>query len=160
MGAYIKAGFGIVAAILYGIGAFAMLQGALKTPGFVPGEAPTYLVTACGAGITAFVAAQLGIAIASGGTGNGSGGGLVARMNRYSGNDDNLIPAIVLIVDLIVLTVAGVLFVWLWISPGHIAVASGSDPLSSAPDYISLQAKAFIALVVAGAGGVGVAATP
>lgn len=61
-------------------------------------------------------------------------------------------------IDLVVLVVVGAFFVWLYLDPGNIAVAEGYDKLTSAPDYISLQAKAFIALVVAGAGGVGVAA--
>lgn len=157
MGVYVKAFFGVVAAALYCIGAYQMIDGALHTAAYAPGEPAVYLATACGAGITAFVAAQLGIAIASG----SAGGSLVARLKTYSEGSTGTawVTTGILIVDLLALTVFGFLFVWLWVSPGNIAVAPGQDPLTAAPEYISVQAKAFIALVLAGAAGVGVAAT-
>lgn len=64
----------------------------------------------------------------------------------------------ILVVDVLALVVIGGLFLWLYMDPGSIEVKEGQQALTSAPDYISLQAKAFIALVIAGAGGVGAAA--
>lgn len=160
MTVYVKAGFGIMAAVLYAIGAYKMLDGALHTVDFSPGEAPEALVTGCGAAITAFVATQLGITIASGTGGNGSNGGFVERLGVYNQQSTakNRTTAVVLVIDLLVLVGFGLFFVWLWVSPEHVAVAKDLDPLKTAPDYISLQAKAFVALVLAGAAGVGVAA--
>ncbi len=159
MTTYIKAGFGILAAILYGLGAYSMIHGAFHTVSYTPGDGPTYLVTAFGAAITAFVATQLGIAIASGGADETAGGnGLTRRLNNYSSGSNNTVTVVVMVFDLLVLAIFGLLFIWLWVSPDQIAVSKGAVHLTEAPDYVVLQAKAFAALVIAGAAGVGVAA--
>ncbi len=154
----IKAGFGILAACLYAAAAYFMIDGALSTATYAPGEGVEYVITLCGAAITAFVAAQLGIAVGAGPTNDdGSQRNLIARLDR---DDDSSgrVTAAVLVFDAIVLVVVGALFVWLYLDPASIEVADGAKELTIAPDYVSLQAKAFIALVIAGAGGVGVAA--
>lgn len=153
----IKAGFGVLTAILYGVAGLIMINGAIGTPGYAPGEGVEYVITLFGAAVTAFVAAQLGIALGAAATQDGQDQNLVARLDRDP-ESNGKVTAGILLVDVLVLVVIGGLFLWLYMDPGSIEVKEGQKALSSAPDYISLQAKAFIALVVAGAGGVGVAA--
>jgi hypothetical protein len=157
MGVIIKAVFGLLAALFYGFGSWSMLIGAMKVPGYHANEAVTYLVTAAGASITAYVTTQLGIVIASP-TKDDDGGSVKDRLDNYSDGGNNWVTIGVLLVDTAVLVAAGLAFVWVWARPDSIAVASANGAAVEAPDYITLQAKAFVALVLAGAAGVGVAA--
>ncbi|MFC7500906.1 hypothetical protein [Nocardioides sp. GCM10030258] len=157
----VKALFGVAAAVLYTLAGASMLHGATSVPGYLPGEGAEYVITLFGAAMTAFVAAQLGVAIGSPDKDdNDERLGVVARLDARSDltRGTSRVTIAVLLFDVVVLCAVGLIFVWLYISPSDIEVAKGAKELTKAPDYISLQAKAFIALVVAGAGGVGVAA--
>jgi len=156
----IKIAFGILLVALYAFVAETMISGALTTAGYAPNADAEWIVTVTSGGIIAFVAAQIGVVVA------GSGGGLRGRLgNRLFGSAtpnprerfvrDATIG--VLILDVFVLVVAGAFFVWLSVRPEDIAVPPDADPLKEAPDYIALQAKAIIGLILAGAGGIGVA---
>lgn len=160
LGVGIKAVFGGLAALFYLFGAWTMLAGATTSPGFAPGAAVSYLVTAAGAAITTFVTTQLGIVIATNAD-KQDGGSVKDRLDQYSeGNNSwvNWVTIAVLLLDTAILIGTGLVFVYVWARPASIAVPVGSPALTVAPDYIDLQAKAFVALVLAGAAGVGIAA--
>jgi len=156
----IKAMFGVLVGILYAIAGQAMLTGATGTPGYKPGTGVEWLITMTGAAMTAFVAAQIGVVVAT------PGGDLIQRLRVHlfgttsvTSSQDRAAKLVVavLVLDVVVLCVIGIWFVLLLADPSRISVPAGADPLKEAPEYVSLQAKAFVALAIAGATGVGVA---
>lgn len=164
---YTKSGFAFLLLVLYVIAASAMVTGALNTAGYSPNSGVSWLVISVGGGLTASVAAQLGVALGTSieGGGNGLDRRLAARhfdAPNAAESDSGKKWAVrinlgVLVLSLLVLIVFGLIFVYLWVNPHNLAVADGAAKLKEAPEYLQTQAKAFVALVLAGAG-VGVAA--
>jgi len=162
MAAWIKVVFGCALAGLYVLVAWTMIDGALNEVGYAPNDATDWLVTIASGGLIAFVAAQIGVVVAT--EGNGIKGRMQNRLfgsgTQLTASDERAASAavLVLVVDVAVLLIVGGFFIWLYVRPANIAVAEGAKPLKDAPAYISLQAQAIVGLIVAGAGAVGVAA--
>jgi hypothetical protein len=164
---YIKSGFAFLLLVLYVMAAATMVNGALNTSGYLPNSGTTWLAISVGGGLIASVAAQLGVALGT--ETNGGGGGLDRRLSaRHFGGADAAdadsrkrmavrVNVGVLVLSVLALVGFGFVFVYLWVDPGSIDVADGAARLKDAPEYIETQAKAFVGLVLAGAG-VGVAA--
>jgi hypothetical protein len=141
---------GLVAALFYALAAKEMLNGAVNTAGYLSNGGVETVITLTGAAITAFVAAQIGVVVAT------PGGNPIERLKvrSFGANNDDAgetaaawMTIVVLLVDFAVLVVAGYFFVRLFMSPSRVAVAPGASALKEAPDYIALQAKALLALV-------------
>lgn len=165
---YTKSGFAFLLLVLYVIAASAMVYGAVSTVDYSPNSGVLWLVISVGGGLTASVAAQLGVALGTSTEGGNKSLGrrLAARhfgspTAAESNSRKRLAVRInlgVLALSLLALVVFGLIFVYLWVNPQNLAVADGAAKLKEAPEYLQTQAKAFVALVLAGAG-VGVAST-
>jgi hypothetical protein len=148
MKAAIKLVFAGVSAVLYAVAAYAVLWSALRTAMFEPNDAHTFLLDTIGAAIIAFIAAQLGIAMAGG----GGGRSFAARVRNAMGSESKWAVAM-LAIDAAIFLVAGLGFVVLWVRPDLIAVPTGNPELTNAPDYIATRAKAFVGVTLAALAG-------
>ena len=93
----------------------------------------SFFLDAVGGGLIAFIAAQLGLAIAT------AADGLRNKVRQTMGSDrwgDKL-----LLLDVIIFFLIGLWFVLLWVKPDLIAVSDGGDPLKNAPEYIERRPK-------------------
>lgn len=153
----IKVFFGIMAAAIYSLGAQQLYAGATNTVGYAPNDFTEWLVTAAAAALIAFIAAQIGVTVGQAeATWSGRFRSALFGSTTLSQSQRNASVALVviLIADLLVLTYFGVQFIRLSLSPDLIKVQDPTNPLKDAPDYVTLQAKSYLALVFAGAGGV------
>ena len=142
MKAAIKLVFAAVSAVLYALAAYAVLWSAVRTSGFKPTEAHTFLLDTIGAAIIAFIAAQLGIMVAGGGQ------SMRARVRNAMGSESKWAEAM-LIIDATIFLIAGLGFVVLWVRPDFIK--DHQDP--NAPEYIATRAKAFVGVTLAALAG-------
>lgn len=139
----VNLGFSIVTTVLYVACAMVILHGAWSKPEYSPGDALTLFGLTSGA-ITAFLVAQLGLATANSETGTRESLQAAMAGEQKPGADA------VIACTAAVFVLVGLAFVWSWISPGQIAVPKGKPDLRSAPDYITVQAKVFVGIVIAG----------
>lgn len=162
LGVGIKVVFALAAAALYLNATRRMLNGAINTVGYTPNTYTEWFVSLTGTALITFVAGQIGVTVAT--TGNGIRSRIAMRSyNKTTGLTTTEKWAVgatiaVLVVDLVVLAWVGWKFADLAFSPEKIIVKAGDPKLKDAPDYITIQAKAIASLVIAGAGGVTVAA--
>lgn len=142
----VNLGFALATTLLFIAAAWVIIHGAWTKEGYAPGDAETLFGLASGA-LTAFIVAQLGLA--AGNDSTGTRNSLKAAMSgaETRGNGDA-----VLALAAIVFVVVGLLYVWAWIDPGRIPVAKGEPELTAAPEFISVHAKAFVGIIVAGFG--------
>ncbi len=127
----IKVFFGIMAAAIYSLGAQQLYAGATNTVGYAPNDFTEWLVTAAAAALIAFIAAQIGVTVGQAeATWSGRFRSALLRLNHAESVAEHLS-----------------------LSPDP-KVKDPTNPLKDAPDYVTLQAKSYLALVFAGAGGV------
>jgi hypothetical protein len=153
---WVKVVFSVVTTTIFVLVSVITLQGALNQPGFAPNEAVTWLLVTFSTAIITFIAAQLGVTVASPGRSLNTRlrYALTAESEETAGPSSTVtVASIVLLLNVLAITVVGLCFIWLWADPGQIAVKEGADPLKEAPEYIKTHAQAFAALIVAGFGG-------
>jgi len=145
MRAIIKGSFAVMAGLLYLLAGATVLAGALWTAGFEPNTGQTYLLDAAGAALVAFISAQLGLAIATGGTDS-----FRSKVNTTMGASATADwGARLLLLDALIFGVVGLLFVLLWVKPDLVAVAGGADSLTNAPEYVDMYSRVFLGVVFA-----------
>lgn len=140
---YVKYIFATMVAVLFAIAAGSVLWGAIRTCGYAPNDAHTYLLDTLGGAIIAFIAAQLGIVVSQ------KGGTFAERINESMGSSTAFAMGILWVVVGVFLF-AGVGFVLLWVKPDWIA----GGP-TNAPPYIAAQAKAFVGVMLGAFAGLG-----
>jgi hypothetical protein len=148
---------GVMAALLYGLGAQRMLDGAKTIVDYTPNDFTEWLVTAAATALIAFIAAQIGVTVAQSGTPfQRMHAALHGATTTRTDSTNTWTWAVIALIaaDFLVLTIFGVMFIRLAITPEDMMLPSDGKALTEAPDYITLQAKAFVALVLAGAAGV------
>lgn len=141
----VNTGFAILTAVLYGFVAGVILWKAMNTEGYSPNDAQTTLFGLTGGAVVAFLIAQLGLAV-----GNSESGPRDSLRAAVSGDKEKGKGDIILGIVALVFVILGLWYVLLWVLPSLIAASDNADASSEAPEFIALQAKAFIGIVLAG----------
>lgn len=156
----VKVAFSLLVGVIFGYVSWLILYGATNTAEFVPSSSQDIAFSLVAAGIVAFIAAQLGITVGR----PPDGSGIVRRLSESMGAPASRWPGLVLILLVTAYTAVGFGFVFLWLSPEYLAVASGATELTEAPGYIAMPAKTFLGLLLGGLAGLSagtqVAASP
>ncbi len=140
----IKGGFAALVAILFSFAASTTLLDAMTTAEASPNGMQSYLLDATGGALLAFIAAQLGIAVAKA---NGNAGFRVQLRASMDGAENGKSDWL-LILDVAVFVFFGLWFLLLALKPDLVKVASGEPNLKDAPEFIQLHAKAFVGLTL------------
>lgn len=141
----VNTGFAILTAVLYGFVAGVILWKAMSTEGYTPNDAQTTLFGLTSGAVIAFLVAQLGLAVGNPESGPGDSLKAAVSGDKSKGRGDLILGFVAL-----VFVIFGLWYVLLWVIPDLIAASDNADAASEAPEFIALQAKAFIGIVLAG----------
>jgi hypothetical protein len=142
---WINTAFAALVAILYGFSAGVILWNAMNTAGFAPNDAQATVYGLTSGAVVAFMLAQLGLAVGNSEQGTGDSLKAAVSGDAAKGRGD-LLLGLVAAVFLFV----GFWYLMLWILPDLVAAEDGTTAVTQAPEFIALQAKAFLGILIAG----------
>ena len=156
---WITAAFAILTSVLYALSATIVLWNAMNTPGYSPNDAQSTVYGLTSGAIVAFLVAQLGLAVGNSETGASDSLKAAVSGDPSKGRGDLILGSAALVFVLV-----GLWYITLWLIPSLIAPSPAAKSVTQAPDFIGLQAKAFLGILIAGftavAGAAGGSSTP
>jgi hypothetical protein len=140
----INTSFAILTTVLYGFSASLMLWNVMNTAGYVPSDAQTTMSGLTGGAVVAFLIAQLGLAAGNPETGASDSLKAALSGDAAQGRGDLILGFVA-----IIFTLVGLWYIALWLLPDWFVQGSGGAS-TQAPQFVALQGKAFLGILVAG----------
>ena len=142
---WINTAFAVLVALLYGFSAGVILWNAMNTSGYTPNDAQATVYGLTSGAVVAFLLAQLGLAVGNDEQGTGDSLKAAISGDASKGRGDLLLALVAAVFVLV-----GFWYLLLWLLPDQLASDDGSTAVTQAPEFIALQAKAFLGILVAG----------
>jgi hypothetical protein len=140
----INTSFAILTTILYGFSASVMLLNVMNTAGYVPSDAQTTMYGLTSGAVVAFLIAQLGLAAGNSATGASDSLKAALSGDASQGRGDLILGFVA-----VIFTLVGLWYLLLWLLPDRFVQGSGGA-VTEAPQFVALQGKAFLGILVAG----------
>lgn len=142
---WVNSAFAVLVAILYAFSAGVVLWNAMNTAGFAPSDAQVAVYGLISGPVVAFMLAQWGLAVGNSEQGMGDSLKTAVSGDATKGRGDLRLGFVAGVFVLV-----GFWYLLLWLLPEQLASDDETTAVTQAPEFIALQAKAFLGILVAG----------